>query len=155
MHVKFGLLLSVLFIVSVSAVNAQTDLEKLAQDYYHKMVATQDPTAKEEDIDNYLALLTDDVGHAHLPWVVDDTRYPDGKEKMKEGMMFYLGAHTEFKAELLNSFVFNTSAIAIRYKKWVKGIHPQSKEPIEYTSTIMEVLELEEDKIAVIRKYHQ
>ena len=131
------------------------DMQQLAQRYFEAMVATQAPSATEKDIDAYLALLTDDVGHSHLPWVTDDSRLPDGKAMMKKGMMFYLGAHTEHKASLLDVFVFNHSAIAIRYKNHAKGIHPESKQAIEYTNIMMEVLELEGDKVAVIRKYHE
>ena len=150
---KLLLILSVTFALSVSA--SDIDLETFGQRYFATMVATQAPNATEVDLDNYLLLLADDVGHSHLPWVIDDSRLPDGKEAMREGMLFYLGAHTEYSAELLDVFTFNTSAVAIRYKKSAKGIHPQSKQAIAYTQTIMEVLEMEEGKVAVIRKYHE
>ena len=67
----------------------------------------------------------------------------------------YLGSHTEYNAELFDVFTFNNSAVAIRYKNSVKGIHPQSKQPIAYTQIMMEVLEIENGKVAVIRKYHE
>ncbi|WP_417670717.1 nuclear transport factor 2 family protein [Pseudoalteromonas tetraodonis] len=146
-----------LFIIFFSTlVNAdEIDLEKFAQTYFNTMVATQAPNATKVDLENYFSLLTDDVGHSHLPWVTDDSRLPDGKEAMRKGMLFYLGAHTEFSAELLDVFIFNSSAVAIRYKKSAKGIHPHSKEPIVYTRTFMEVLEMENGKVAIIRKYHE
>ena len=135
--------------------DSSIDLNAFAKLYFDKMVATQMPNATEKELEAYLALLTDDVGHSHLPWVVDDTRYPDGKEAIRKGMTFYLGAHTDYKAELLNVFTFNQSAIAIRYKHYAKGVHPQNNQPIEYTRTMMEVLETEGEKVAVIRKYHE
>jgi len=141
--------------VSASEVETEIDLKKFAQKYFDAMVATQAPNATEKDLENYLKLLTDDVGHSHLPWVVDDSRLPDGKESMRKGMTFYLAAHTEYQAELLNLFTFNQSAIAIRYRHHAKGIHPQNKQPIEYTTVMMEVLEIENGKVAVIRKYHE
>ena len=150
---KLLLILSVTFALSVTA--NDIDLDEFAQRYFATMVATQAPNATEVDLDNHLLLLAEDVGHSHLPWVIDDSRLPDGKEAMREGMLFYLGAHTEYSAELLDVFTFNTSAVAIRYKKSAKGIHPQSKQAIAYTQTIMEVLEMEEGKVAVIRKYHE
>ena len=70
-------------------------------------------------------------------------------------MTFYLGAHSEYNATLLNVFVFNQSAIAIRYKNYAKGIHPQNSQAIEYSQIMMEILEMEGDKVAVIRKYHE
>ncbi len=119
------------------------------------MTATQSPNASSKELEAYLALLTDDIGHSHLPHVTDDSRLPDGKESMRKGMTFYLGAHSEYTASLLNVFVFNKSAIAIRYKNYAKGIHPESKQQIEYSQVMMEVLEMEDGKVAVIRKYHE
>jgi hypothetical protein len=147
------LILSFTFVLSVSA--SEIDLDKFARTYFKAMVATQAPNATKDDLENYFSLLTDDVGHSHLPWVTDDSRLPDGKEAMRKGMLFYLGAHTEYNAELLDVFIFNNSAIAIRYKNSAKGIHPESKQPLAYTQTMMEVLEMENGKVAIIRKYHE
>lgn len=68
-------------------------------------------------------------------------------------MEYYLGIQTQFKAKSLNVFTFINSAVAIRYKKWVSGVHPDNKQPIEYEKPIMEVLELEDCIVSVIRKY--
>ena len=141
--------------ISSAAEETKPDLKQFANNYFSKMVASQAPDASAKALEEYLSLLTDDVGHTHLPWQTDASRLADGKASMREGMTFYLGAHTEYDAELLNVFVFNDSAIAIRYIHSAKGIDPQTKQAIEYTSTMMEVLEMEGDKIAVIRKYHE
>lgn len=146
---------TILFSSSLIANDSKIDLKAFAKLYFHKMVATQSPTTTKKDLEEYLALLTDDVGHSHLPWVTDDSRLPTGKADKRKGMTFYLGAHTEYKAELLDVFTFNQSAVAIRYKDYAKGIHPQNNQPIEYTQTMMEVLEIEDGKVAVIRKYHE
>lgn len=151
--VSFFLIL--LSTTSVMAKDADIDLKAFAHDYFYTMVATQAPEASEKDLEKFLALLVDDVGHSHLPWVTDDSRMPDGKKAMRKGMTFYLGAHTEYKAELLDVFTFNHSAVAIRYKKYAKGVHPQNNQPIEYRQVMMEVLEIENGKVAVIRKYHE
>ena len=138
-----------------AATETEIDLNAFAQQYFKAMVATQAPDATAEDLENYLALLTDDIGHSHLPYVTDDSREPGGKQAMRKGMTFYLGAHTEHHAELLDVFTFNQSAIAIRYSNSAKGIHPQHKQAISYSQIMMEVLEMENGKVAVIRKYHQ
>lgn len=140
---------------SVFAADKKVDLSNFGQTYFDKMSATQAPNATSKELEDYLALLTDDVGHSHLPWVKDDSRTPTGKADMRKGMTFYLGAHSEYKTELLNVFTFNHSAVAIRYSNYAKGIHPQSKQPIEYSNIMMEVLEIEDGKVAVIRKYHE
>ncbi|WP_100641883.1 hypothetical protein [Alteromonas facilis] len=152
---QFILLMLLIILSTFVQAGEKIDLNAFANQYFDKMVATQFPNASEKDLDEYLALLKDDVGHSHLPWVTDDTRYLDGKKSMKKGMKHYLGSHTRFKAELLNVFTFNSSAIAVRYKKQVSGTHPDNNQPIEYERTIMEVLELEGGKVAVIRKYHE
>lgn len=146
-----------LFLVSVHiyAADSDVDLREFAQNYFEKMIATQAPGANKEDLENYLELLADDIGHTHLPWETDGTREPGGKESMRKGMAFYLGAHTEYSAELLDVFIFNDSAIALRYKDQAKGIHPQNNQKTEYSQTMMEILEMEQGKVAVIRKYHE
>lgn len=131
------------------------DLKAFAQHYYKTMTATQAPNAGAKQLEAYLALLTDDVGSQHIPYQVDDSRTADGKKLMRKGMSFYLGVHTLYESELLNTFTFNDSGFAIRYKNHAKGIHPQSKQPIEYTSVMMEVIEVENGKVAMIRKYHE
>ncbi|MBH0080042.1 nuclear transport factor 2 family protein [Pseudoalteromonas sp. NZS11] len=146
-----------LALVAAFSVHAQEslDLNAFAQQYYKTMTATQAPNAGAKELEAYLALLTDDIGNQHIPYQPDDSRTPDGKKQMRKGMSFYLGAHTLFESTLLNTFVFNDTGFAIRYKNYVKGIHPQNKQPIEYTSTMMEVIEIENGKVAMIRKYHE
>ncbi|WP_462156676.1 nuclear transport factor 2 family protein [Pseudoalteromonas sp. GB56] len=146
---------ALLLSMSALAQEAQIDLKAFAQLYFEKMTATQAPDATVKELEEYLSLLNEDVGHAHLPWVTDDSRTPSGKAEMRKGMTFYLGAHTDYSAELLDVFTFNHSAIAIRYKNHAKGIHPQNNQPIEYSQVMMEVLEMEGNKVAVIRKYHE
>lgn len=148
-------LLSCLVSFSSAAAEVNQELKQLAKDYFDVMVASQAPTASSKELEAYLALLTDDVGHQHLPYVVDDRRLPDGKESMRKGMTYYLGAHTEYQAKLLNTFIFNDSAIAIRYEHSAKGVHPDNNQAIAYSSVIMEVLEVESGKVARIRKYHE
>lgn len=128
---------------------------EFAQRYFKAMVATQLPGAQPADVEAYLNLLTDDVGYTHLPHVTDDSRLPEGKAQMREGMTFYLGAHTHYAAKLLDAYTFNDSAVAIRYTHTARGLRPDTKEPVAYTQVVMEVLELESGKVAVIRKYHE
>ena len=152
---KILILCSLFFASSGFAANDKIDLAAFAQTYFDTMVASQAPNATTKELEAYLALLTDDIGHTHLPWQTNGDRAPDGKASMRKGMTFYLGAHTEHQAKLLDVFVFNHSAVAIRYENYAKGIHPQSKQTIEYRQIMMEVLEMDGDKVGVIRKYHE
>ncbi|WP_338367015.1 nuclear transport factor 2 family protein [uncultured Pseudoalteromonas sp.] len=150
------LTLGLVLVASFSALAEERfDLKAFALHYYKTMTATQAPNAGAKELETYLALLTDDVGSQHIPYQIDDSRTANGKELMREGMSFYLGAHTHYESELLNTFIFNDSGFAIRYKNHAKGIHPQSKQPIEFSSVMMEVIEVENGKVAMIRKYHE
>lgn len=141
-----------LFLIS-SAINAKEfNPEKFAKDYFNAWTATQSPTATKESIENYLSLLTEDVGHQHLPYDPDSSRSSDGKENMREGMNYYLGAHTEYKGHLI-SHTGGHSVVVIKYETSSKGIHPQTKQEIVKTFITLEVLEIENGKVSVIRKY--
>ncbi len=125
-----------------------------AKDYFSMWVKTQQPTATEDDIERYLALLVDDVGHQHLPYDPDATRSADGKKNLTKGMMYYLGAHTEYAATL-NNITHGFNVVVIKYRTVSVGVHPQTGELIEQRYDTIEVLELEGDKVAVIRKYSE
>ena len=68
---------------------------------------------------------------------------------VKKRCVFYLGAHAEYNSKLLNVFAFNNSAVAIRYTSNAKGIHPQNKQPLAYSNVMMEVLDIEDGKVAL------
>lgn len=84
-----------------------------------------------------------------MPWDANDSRFPEGKAAMREGISYYLGAHKSLSAKFLDVFTFNQSAIAVRYEKQSTGIHPQNKQAINYKQVFMSVLELETGKVAV------
>lgn len=154
-YLFFSMFIALTISSSTLANEPNKTLKNLAQQYFSAMVASQDPNATTKDLENYLSLLTEDVAHQHLPYQTDGAREVDGKANMRKGMTFYLGVHTEYQARLHNTFIFNDSAIAIRYTHSAKGIHPQNNQPVAYTITMMEVLEIENGKVAFIRKYHE
>ena len=130
------------------------DARTFAQDYYDAWAATQKPQASAEDIEHYLGFLADDVGHQHLPYDPDSSRDPEGKNKMREGMTYYLGAHMEYKSTL-NEILPGFEVVVIKYDTYSKGKHPQTGEVIEQSHDTVEVLELEAGKVSVIRKYSE
>lgn len=142
------------WLLSSSAFAKPTDLSQFAQTYYQAWTATQSPKATSTDIKTYLALLKDDIGHQHLPYDPDASRDPQGKQNMREGMRYYLGAHTEYRSELLD-VITGYQVVVIKYRTFSKGIHPQSKREVIQQYDTVEVLELEDGKVAVIRKYSE
>ena len=152
------LLISICFVLifaTISVANAEEfNSEEFVKDYFDAWTASQSPTATTEDLEQYLSLLTDDVGHQHLPYDPDDSRSPDGKENMREGMSYYLGGHTEYSGKLI-SYADGHNVIVIKYETSAKGVHPQTKEVIALNYKTIEVLEIENGKVSVIRKYSE
>lgn len=149
--IRFSLALVFLFSPSVSF---SADLENLAQSYYRAWVATQKPGATEESLIEYLAFLTNDIGHQHLPYDPESTREPENKKNMLEGMSYYLGTHTKYVSNL-KSVVTGYNLIVIKYSTMSEGVHPQTNEVVNQEYDTVEVLEIENGKIAVIRKYSE
>ena len=140
---------------TVSAANAEEfNSEQFAKDYFNAWTATQSPVATKDNIEHYLSFLTEDVGHQHLPYDPDDSRSADGKENMREGMSYYLGAHTEYSGKLISN-TFGFDVVVIKYETSSKGIHPQTGEVITQNYLTVEVLEIENGKVSVIRKYSE
>ena len=127
---------------------------KFADDYFNAWVATQSPDATKQDLEHYLSFLAEDVGHQHYPYDPDDSRSPSGKEDMREGMSYYLGGHTEYEGRLI-SYTDGHDVIVIKYESSSKGIHPQTKQEVSRHHLTVEVLEIENNKVAVIRKYSE
>ncbi|MFT5815614.1 MAG: hypothetical protein ACI9VT_003388 [Psychroserpens sp.] len=105
---------SFLFSTLVLANDSEVNLELFGQKYFDLWVATQAPDASPKDIDNYLNLLVQNIGHQHLPYDDDDSRESDGKKNMKKGMLYYLGGHTEHSATL-TSITTGFNVIIIKY----------------------------------------
>ncbi|MEP1448579.1 MAG: nuclear transport factor 2 family protein [Paraglaciecola sp.] len=143
-----------LFTGAATASSSEFDAEQFAQEYFDAWKATQSPHAVESDIQDYLSLLKDDVGHQHLPYDPDATREPDGKHKMLQGMLYYLGTHNQYTATL-KSVVTGYKVVIIKYHTQSRGTHPQSGEVITLSYDTVEVLEIEDGKVAVIRKYSE
>lgn len=136
------------------AVAQSYDSEKFAEDYFDAWVSTQSPTASEADLERYLSFLAEDVGHQHLPYDPDDARISTGKQDMREGMGYYLGAHTEYKARLI-SHMSGHEVVVIKYETFSKGIHPQTKQENSLHYVTVEILEIENGLVSVIRKYSE
>ncbi|RLV58655.1 nuclear transport factor 2 family protein [Parashewanella curva] len=144
------LILGTVFSLAISA--SDFDAEKFAKDYYQALINTQAPNATDKDIEHYLSFLKDDVGNQHIPYQPDDTRAKGAIERFRKGMTYYLGSHTSYEAKLIETNVGDGFIILKFYNK-ASGIHPQTKQKNSYAENVMEVLELEEGKVARIRRY--
>lgn len=144
----------IVFFISVSVFSNAMASELLAKEYFRAWAASQSPDATDGDLDLYLSFLTDDIGHQHLPYDPDGSREPNNKQKMRDGMSFYLGTHTSYKASLTD-IVVGYNVVVIHYFTESEGIHPQTDEIIKQAYHTIEVLEFEGDKVSVLRKYSE
>ncbi len=133
---------------------AEFNAKEFAHSYFGAWTASQSPQATKEDIEHYLSFLTEDVGHQHLPYDPDDNRSTEGKNNMRKGMNHYLGVHTEYAGTLV-SITLGYDVVVIQYDTVATGVHPQTKEVIVQKYQTLEVLEIEKDKVSVIRKYSE
>ena len=131
----------------------ESNLENLAQEYFQARLATQQPGATEADLEAYLALLSDDVGYEHKPYRLLDEG-GGGKQGMREGMTYYLGKNEGYDAELV-SVAIGHNALAIQYE----GTHVYRRGgegPIVTRHfNAMDVLEVDDGKISIIREYRK
>ncbi|WP_273020648.1 nuclear transport factor 2 family protein [Rheinheimera sp.] len=129
------------------------DYDAFVKAYYEAEVKTQQPDATAEDLEHYLSFLTDDVGNQHFPNAPDDSREPDGKALMRKGMSRYLGVHSEYKAELID-YQYGYNAVALKHKFSARGKRSDGSE-FSYSKVALDVLELENGKVSVIRRYSE
>jgi len=152
------LLVSVMLVLfaplSPGANQEDIDTRKFAENYFAAWNATQLPQASTKDIERYLDLLADNVGHQHLPYDPDSDRDSEGKKRMREGMTYYKGAHMEYRSKL-TKIISGFNVVVIKYATHAKGKHPQTGEIIEQSYNTVEVLELENGRVSVIRKYSE
>ncbi|MBA6262141.1 nuclear transport factor 2 family protein [Colwellia sp. Bg11-12] len=127
------------------------DYDKFFQEYYEAKVKTQQPNASKEDLEHYLSFLTDDVGNQHFPNAPDDSREPDGKEMMRKGMTRYLGVHTGYDSKLIE-YIVGYNSIAFKHSYSAKGLRSDGSE-FSYSKVVLDVIELENGKVSVIRRY--
>jgi hypothetical protein len=131
----------------------ELNLEHLAKEYFHTRLATQQPGATEADLEAYLALLSDDVGYEHKPYRLLGEG-GGGKQGMREGMTYYLGKNEGYDAKLV-SIAIGHNALAIQYK----GTHVYRRGgegPILTKHfNAMDVLEIEDGEISIIREYRK
>jgi len=149
-----ALILASLLVLPAMATTEQASFnyDAFTQQYFAAWKNVQKPNATKADLEQYLALLTDDIGYQHLPYSNDDTRAPDGKAMMRKGMSYYLGIHTEYSAQLTNS-AYGDNVIMIEFTTQAKGIHPDNGQAIVINNRVFEVLEIEKGQVSVIRHY--
>lgn len=146
--------MSILTSLAFTQVHAQDTLspETFANTYFETWNKTQSPTATIKDLENFLALLTDDVALIHPPYDMTDTREPNGKAIIRKGMTRWLGANTSYTAKLIE-ITYGYEAIVIKYQAEMTYKDETTGEEKRIVRNNLEVLELDQGKVAIIRKY--
>lgn len=150
---KLFISLAGLTFLTTSALADDFDYDAFVKAYFDAQVMTQQPNATKEDLEHYLSFLTDDIGNQHFPNAPDDSREPDGKDMMRKGMSRYLGVHTEYQAEIID-YQYGFNAVSIKHKFSAKGKRSDGSE-FSYSKIALDVLELENGKVSVIRRYSE
>lgn len=155
--IAFTLLVSI-FSASVAAntkkVDSQFDYERFTRDYFSAWKAVQAPNATKANLEHYLSFLTDDIGYQHLPFSDNDSREADGKVQIRQGMSYYLGMHSGYKAKLTH-YSYGHNVITIEYDTQANGVHPDTGQLVSNEYSSLEVLEIENGKVSVIRHYSE
>ncbi|WP_372761552.1 nuclear transport factor 2 family protein [Pseudoalteromonas sp.] len=146
------LLLSIMSTATLANVD-KFDYDNFVKKYHSAMTMTQTPHASKEDLERYLSFLTDDIGYQHFPNAADDSREPDGKELIRKGMSRYLGVHTQYNGQIVE-YIVGYNSVALKHKFAAKGLRADGSE-FSYSKVVLDVLELENGKVSVIRRYGQ
>lgn len=152
---KYKKLIISLLLVCSSVVKADTtnlDYLNLANNYAQAWFKTQMSTATKADLEHYLTFLTDDVAYQHLPYDKTDEREVGGKEVLRKGMSQWLASNVDYKATI-NSINFSNNLITINYNSSTTIIDAKTKEKRIMNRHVIDTLELDGNKISVIRKY--
>jgi hypothetical protein len=151
--IKIATIVLALLVWTLDAVADELDLETFGHKYFEARLATQQPGATAEALEAYLALLSENVGYEHKPYqLLGDLE--GGKERMREGMTYYLGKNERYEARLV-SISTGHNAIAIQYE----GVHEYRRggegPVISKQFNAMDVLEIEDGEVAIIREYRK
>lgn len=138
---------------SASCLADDFDYDAFVKAYYNAQVMTQQPNATKKDLEHYLSFLTEDIGNQHFPNAPDDSRVPDGKAMMRKGMDRYLGVHTEYHAEIID-YQYGYNVVSIKHKFSAKGKRSDGSD-FSYSKVALDVLELENGKVSIIRRYSE
>ncbi|GJM11106.1 MAG: hypothetical protein DHS20C11_33820 [Lysobacteraceae bacterium] len=149
-----GALLSLTLGLALSSnAHAQSvpELHSLGKTYFDAWVATQQPGATSDVLENYLALLDDNVGYEHKPHRLLG-EVDGGKDRMREGMTYYLGKNVAFDVKL-TGLVAAKGMVAIEYEG--EHVFQRGGEGPVLTEQFraVDVLEVADGKVAIIRQF--
>lgn len=148
--IYFSLLITCVY--TSFAQNTKFNPENFANTYFTAWNKTQTPEASELDLENFLKLLTEDVALQHLPYQKTDERKPNGKEVLREGMNRWRGANTSYSAKLIN-VNYGHNVIILKYQAIMTVLNEKTGKERTITRNNVEVLELDQGKVSIIRKY--
>ena len=152
---KFKQIILSTLIFCAGAVKADTtnlDSLNLANDYAQAWFKTQMSTATKADLEHYLSFLTEDVAYQHLPYDKTDEREEGGKDVLRKSMTQWLASNVDYKVTI-NSINFSNNLITINYNSSTTIIDSKTKEKRVMNRHVIDSLELDGDKVSIIRKY--
>jgi hypothetical protein len=70
---------------------------------------------------------------------------------MRGGMSRYLGLHTSYEANIIE-YIVGFNSVALKHEFSAKGLRSDGSE-FSYSKVVLDVIELENGKVSVIRRY--
>ena len=151
--VLFRAIFFFLIFVMASLAHAESSaVESHIDGYFSAWQKSQQPYASRADLEHYLTFLTEDAAWQHLPYATSDERISGGKEKIRQGMIRWLGSHESYHAELIKAHE-SAHFIILEFisEATIKNANTGKIETIK--RHYLDVLELENSKVAVMRRY--
>ncbi len=152
------ILLTAFSIISILTSYAQENKfnpKEFALNYFNALNKTQAPNSSKKDLEAYLDLLTDDAALQHLPFDTTDVREPNGKDGIRKGMEYWRGKvnNRSYKAKLLE-INYEHNVVIIKFQATYTVEDKKTKKIIRSgVRNNLEVLEIENGKISIIRRY--
>lgn len=143
-----------LVLASTGVYGEEVDLDNFARQYFSAFVDFQLPEANSDVLDKYLDYLAVDVGHTHMPFRKDDTKYADGRDRYRKDLLSMMGKNKKLKAKLLEVRVFNTTAVALRFELSATYVDTDKDIVSPWSFVLTDILEIEDGKVSMIRRYH-
>jgi len=130
----------------LSNVALASDLTAKVNQYFEAQKAVEHKNSTENDVNNLMALLTEDATFEHPRFDAVQS-----KAEYKKGLLYYLGNYSECDIEVMN-VIEGLNAVTVEY------LHPctdkdRSSDPEKNVEKLVTLFEFKNNKIKLIKHY--
>ena len=142
----------VMLAIGGTAQAESTTVDALAEDYFEAWQNSQKPAATKTDLEHYLSFLTEDAAWQHIPYQTSDERVAGGKQNIRDGMTQWLGSHETYQAKMIR-MVNKEHFIILEFESEATIEDGETGEIKSIKRHYLDVLELDDSRVAVVRRY--